>query len=95
MNTRMRLALALGAAMSLAACATITRGTTSQVQIQSEPTGADVRTSTGFTCTTPCTMTVNRKDEFSVTFTKAGYEPEEVEVKTRPPGSWATPSWAA
>ena len=51
--------------------------------------GADVRTSTGFTCTTPCTMTVNRKNEFSVTFTKAGVEPEEVEVKTRIAGEGA------
>lgn len=89
MSTRIRVALAMGAAVSLAGCATITRGTTSQVQIQSEPSGADVRTSTGFTCTTPCTMTVNRKDEFSVTFTKAGYEPEEVEVKTRIAGEGA------
>lgn len=80
MNTKMGLALAMGAAVSFAACATITRGTTSQVQIQSEPSGADVRTSTSFTCTTPCTMTVNRKDGFSVTFTKAGYEPEEGEM---------------
>ncbi|MBN8916662.1 MAG: PEGA domain-containing protein [Rhizobiales bacterium] len=73
----------------LAGCATVTRGTSSQVQIQSEPAGADVRTSTGFTCTTPCTMTVGRKDEFSVTFTKAGYEPEQVDVKTRVAGEGA------
>lgn len=76
MDTRIRPALAMGTAVSLAACATITRGTTSQVQIQSEPSGADVRTSTGFTCTPLCTMTVNRKDEFSATFAKADFEPK-------------------
>lgn len=76
-------------AVGLAGCATVTRGTNSQVQIQSDPPGADVRTSTGFTCTTPCTMTVGRKDEFSVSFSKAGYEPEQVDLKTRIAGDGA------
>lgn len=76
-------------ALALAGCATVTRGVSSQVQIQSEPPGADVRTSTGFTCVTPCTMTVGRKDEFTVSFAKAGYEPEQVDVKTRIAGEGA------
>lgn len=79
----------VGAAALAAGCATITRGTSSQIQIQSEPSGADVRTSTGFTCTTPCTFSVGRKDEFTVVFTKHGFETEQVDVKTRMAGDGA------
>jgi hypothetical protein len=78
-----------GLALTLAGCTTITRGTTSQVQIQSEPPGALAQTSTGFSCTTPCTITVPRKDEFSVVFSKAGYREETVDVKTQIAGAGA------
>lgn len=86
---KVRAFIAAGLVAAVAGCATVTRGTNSQVQIQSEPPGADVRTSTGFTCTTPCTMTVGRKDEFTVSFSKAGYEPEQVDLKTRIAGEGA------
>jgi len=82
-------AAAVGLAMTLAGCATITRGTTNQVQIQSDPPGALARTSTGFSCTTPCTITVSRKDEFSVVFSKPGYRDETVDVKTQVAGAGA------
>jgi hypothetical protein len=82
-------AAAVGLAITLAGCATITRGTTNQVQIQSDPPGALARTSTGFSCTTPCTITVSRKDEFSVVFSKPGYRDETVDVKTQVAGAGA------
>ncbi len=82
------IAIALAAA-ALGGCATVTRGTTSQVQINSEPSGAAVRTSLNQTCTTPCTLQVSRKDEFAVTFSKPGYTDEQVEVKTQIAGSGA------
>jgi hypothetical protein len=63
-------------------CATVTRGTTDQVQIQSNPSGATVRTSLGHACVTPCTINVSRKDEFVVTFTKPGFQTQEIPVKT-------------
>lgn len=79
----MRMGLAvLVAALSLSACASITRGTTSQIQIVSDPPGAAARTSIGQTCITPCTITVQRKDEFSVTFELAGYELQSIPVRT-------------
>jgi hypothetical protein len=43
--------------------------------------------STGYSCTTPCTITVPRKDEFSVVFSKPGYREETVEVKTQVAGA--------
>jgi hypothetical protein len=71
------------------ACATITRGTTSQVQIQSNPSGAEARTSMGHLCTTPCTLSFARRDEFVVTISKPGYHTEEIPVITRVAGAGA------
>jgi hypothetical protein len=69
-------------ALSCCGCATVTRGTTGQVQIQSEPSEANVRTSLGHACVTPCTITVSRKDEFVVVFSKPGYQTMEIPVRT-------------
>jgi PEGA domain len=66
----------------LGGCATVTRGTTNQIQIESEPSGASVATSLNHQCTTPCTLTVNRKDEFTVTFKMDGFKEQQVFVKT-------------
>jgi hypothetical protein len=76
-------------ACSLAGCATVTRGTTNQVQIVSEPSGAHAQTSLGHSCTTPCTLTVSRRDEFSVTFRLEGFQEQSVFVKTQVAGSGA------
>ena len=83
----MRLVWVFAAAAVLAGCATITRGTTSQVQIMSDPPNAEARTSMGHTCVTPCTLQFGRRDEFVVTITKAGFHPEEVKVNTRVAGA--------
>ena len=63
--------------------ASVTRGMTDQVQILSEPPGAEARTSMGHACTTPCTLQFNRKDEFIVTASKPGYHTVEMPVATR------------
>jgi len=66
-------AIAAAAIASLcASCATITRGTSEQIQIVSDPPGAEARTSMGFVCVTPCTLQAGRKDEFTVTVSKPG-----------------------
>ena len=70
------------AGVMLAGCATVTRGTTNQIQIESEPSGASVTTSLAHNCTTPCTISVNRKDEFTVTFKMVGFQDQQVFVKT-------------
>ncbi|MGE3248482.1 MAG: PEGA domain-containing protein [Beijerinckiaceae bacterium] len=81
--------LAAGLSVSLAGCATVTRGTTNQIQIVSEPQGAQVRTSLNQVCVTPCTLQVSRKDEFSVTFSKPGYLDQTIAVKTQLAGAGA------
>lgn len=74
---------------AMGGCATVTRGTTTQVQVQSEPSGAQARTSLNHSCVTPCTLQVNRKDEFSVVFSKPGYRDQTIEVKTQLAGAGA------
>jgi hypothetical protein len=73
----------LSAAIALAGCASITRGHQNSVQISSNPPGASVRTSMGHTCVAPCTLQFGRKDEFSVVVSMAGYETQEVPVRTQ------------
>lgn len=65
----------LCAALASTACATITRGTTQAWTVQTEPSGAAVRTTAGFACdATPCTFKMARKTEFDITLTKPGYK---------------------
>ncbi|QCI63146.1 translation initiation factor 2 [Phreatobacter stygius] len=78
---RKLLAVALGATM-LGGCATAIRGTTNQVHFTSEPSGAVVTTSLGHSCTAPCTMPMDRNKEFQVTFTRDGFQPAIIDVKT-------------
>lgn len=86
---RFSILAAAAASLSLAACATVTRGTTEQITFSSEPPAA-MRTSTGLTCpTTPCTLEVSRKSEFVATFSKEGYQSQDVMVQTRVAGAGA------
>jgi hypothetical protein len=61
-------------------CATIIRGTTDEVGFNSTPSGAEVHTSNGLGCTTPCTLTVKKNEEFVATFTKDGFVPQQIPV---------------
>jgi hypothetical protein len=70
-------------AVSMGGCATVTRGTDDQMQILSDPSGARVTTSLSDSCVTPCTIQVPRKDEFTVVYELAGYERQEIPVKTQ------------
>jgi hypothetical protein len=77
-------------AFSVAGCATVTRGTTNQVQVISEPSGAQVTTSIGNSCpATPCTFEVSRKSEFFVTIRKEGFQEASVPIGTRVAGGGA------
>jgi len=43
----------------------------------------------GFVCITPCTLQTSRKDEFTVTISKAGYHTAEIPVVSRVGGGGA------
>ena len=68
------------ACVLLSACATITRGTNQDFMVESTPSQAEVKLSTGQTCVTPCTLRLKRKSQFKVTISKEGYQTQEAEV---------------
>ena len=55
----------------------------STVQVESEPAGAEAKSSVGPSCRTPCSLTIASADPFTVTFTLAGYESQTVPVVPR------------
>lgn len=64
-----------------------------QVALESVPSGAEARTSTGQTCKTPCTVNVPSAEGFSVTFTLNKFEPTTVPVQVvYNPGDFTTPA---
>ncbi|MEQ1709191.1 MAG: PEGA domain-containing protein [Terricaulis sp.] len=65
----------LASCVALASCATITRGTRTAFVVETIPSGAYVRLSSGQECNaTPCTFPqISREAEFSVTISKPGY----------------------
>ena len=84
------LALA-GVALSLPACATVTRGSNQQFTVESTPPGAQVSTSNGFECqATPCTFRMPRKDAFRITVAKDGYVAQTLEVTSSVSGAGGT-----
>ncbi len=67
--------------LALTGCASITRGSTNEVSFTSIPDNAEVTVSTGQSCTSPCTMIFERRQEFTATFT-LGDEVRTIDVKT-------------
>lgn len=51
------------------------------MQFESEPAGAEARTSLGQFCRTPCTLAMTAT-EFTVSFTLPGYQPQTVPVRS-------------
>jgi hypothetical protein len=54
------------------------------MQFESEPAGAEARTSLGQSCRTPCSVAVTAND-FTVSFTLPGYQPQTVPVRVTTP----------
>ena len=77
-----------GVALSLPACATITRGKTQEFTVESTPPGAQATTSNGFECvSTPCTFRMPRKDAFNITVSKEGYVSQTHEITSSMSGA--------
>lgn len=86
--------------VALGGCASATRGWHENITLASTPSGAMATmdglmgtTSTDPTrsqsCTTPCTIEVNRNDNLSVKFEKEGYEPQVVTLTKEVTGTGA------
>jgi hypothetical protein len=77
--------------MSLAACTSWLPslefgGYRADLRLESEPPGAEARTSGGQVCRTPCVLSVDAKADFSVAFNLEGYVQQAVQVQVRVPG---------
>src|SRR6266446_2964798 len=62
--------------------------------IESEPPGAEAKTSLGQSCLTPCQLSVQPGSEFSVTLALSGYQPQTVSVRPEAEGATAAPRLA-
>ena len=62
--------------------------------IESEPPGAEAKTSLGQNCRTPCQFRVQPGSEFSVTLTLSGYQPQTVSVRPEAGGAVAVARFA-
>jgi hypothetical protein len=71
-------------------CATVTRGRSQAWTVTSEPSNANVRLSSGLSCTTPCTLTLNRRPGFAVTISKEGYVTQTSNVASQISGGGGT-----
>lgn len=72
----------LAAALVLGGCATVTKGTSEDVQFTSTPSGVKMEASNGMQCTTPCILRIERKQKFVATFTK-GNRTRVIDVSTQ------------
>lgn len=78
-----KLGVAVSAAFAVSACATVTKGRNDTVTFDSQPRDAAVSWSdtngklAEQSCKTPCTVEINRKWTYNVTFEKEGYQPVE------------------
>ncbi len=73
--------------IALSGCATIVNGTSQDYQIESFPAGAKAVLSTGESCTTPCEISLKRRNDLSVSFDLSGYKSERVLVQSRTGGA--------
>jgi hypothetical protein len=64
--------------------------TTAMLSIESDPPGAEARTSLGTTCRTPCTQQVPLTADITVNYALNGYTPQALTVHPAPPDAGAT-----
>jgi PEGA domain-containing protein len=55
--------------------------TTEVLRVESEPPGADARTSQGQSCRTPCELTVTSGGDMSISYALNGYQPLTLQVR--------------
>lgn len=82
--------ISLVSVLMISGCATVTRGTTEVLTIESEPPGADVQVQpNNHNCKTPCALSLKRKGTYSVYISKEGYEPISMQVLPQTAGAGA------
>ena len=95
MSSISRVIAALACGFALAACSMSmpsfdffkSAPSTEVLRVESEPPGADARTSQGQTCRTPCELTVPTDGELAVTVQMTGYQPQTLPIRPEGKGS--------
>ena len=77
----MRSALAAVALLALPACGTIVNGSTQQISIQSNPSGAVIAVDGVRNAQTPATLALSRKSGHAVEITLDGYRPFQMQIQ--------------
>jgi len=98
--TRVIAAIAWG--LLLAACSTtmpsldfMKSGSQAEtLSVESEPPGAEAKTTLGQSCRTPCQLSVQPGSEFSVTVALSGHQPQTVAVRSEVEGASTGPRLA-
>src|SRR6185312_16759370 len=88
----MRIVGVLAACAMLGGCASVARGTTETISVESTPPGAEAIISgldNPMTCVTPCAFVAKRNADISVTVQKSGYEPQVVQLTKDIPAAGA------
>ncbi len=80
------------AALACSGCATMIRGTTERLDLESDPQGASAQLSNGQTCTTPCSVEVPRGTAVHAKFSKGGCSDSDLLVSPTMSG-WGV-AWA-
>jgi len=82
-----RVVAIVGAGLVLAACSTDIKNpfgfepAKDTIRFESQPPGAEAKTSTGETCRTPCALAMPADKPFTVTFTLTGYQLDTEQVQ--------------
>ncbi len=71
-------------ALALGGCATFENGVIDDVSVVTIPAGANVSSSSGTICTSPCTVSGARKEDIGITITKTGYVTQSVTAASKP-----------
>ena len=69
--------------LALGGCATVLSGTNVDYAVKTDPAGAQVKFTTGATCTSPCLIALKRKSDQRVDIAIAGYKPTYVLVQSK------------
>ena len=74
-------------AVGLSGCATVMNGTNVDYTTETNPSGALVKFTSGATCTTPCELEFQRKNDQRADISLEGYEPTYVLIQSKLGGS--------
>ncbi len=84
MTRNAAMALSMLLALGIGGCATLEHGTLDDVSVVTDPPGAEVVSSTGTICTSPCRVSGPRQDSFAITVSKAGYVTQSLSSEAKP-----------